>query len=92
MVPSQPAERVLHVPLHHLPAVWRSAPAQGKEARLKTSTAVSCPCNPPLLPEHGSCQRNSHLDSISRFAASAYLKSSLLASSRNLILDNLREV
>lgn len=45
----------------------------------------------PVLTTHPACwgQESANLDSMSRRAASAYLKSRRLASSRNLILDNL---
>lgn len=45
----------------------------------------------PTLITHPACggQERANLDSISRLAASAYLKSRRLASSRNLIRDNL---
>lgn len=80
MISTQPAHCVLSVPLHNLPALWASIPAeQASDIR-----------PPPVQRAFTGWCAGTHLESIIFLAASAYLNRSLRASSLYLIRDNLK--
>lgn len=54
MVPSQPAEGVLHIPLHHLPAIWGSTPAK-TEAKFNSQLHSKIFHPPPKFSISGEC-------------------------------------